>query len=358
MIDFMNVMNGQTSNPTVLEKLMAANWDPGVLRPWMDEQGRSWMTINQNGKPKVIRANAQATLTKEAWLQLDTAILKIARNRLRAVADLRAAGLTYTITNGMGTSVLQYQRMNDTGNAIISMDPIRTASDFRPIFDSVYLPLPFIHSDFQLGARELAISRQGGAPLDTTKGEMAGRRVAEETEKLCLGRLDTYTYAGGTIYGMTNFTGKLTATITAPTASGWTPATHLAEMLAARQTLQNAKHYGPYMVYYSSAWDKYLDNDYSTAYPNKSVRQRIAEIDGFSGIRTLDYLDTTGSTYNILILEMDSGTIRLVIGMDVTTLEWEEMGGLQKNYKVMCIIIPQLRADMDGNTGILHAATA
>lgn len=356
MIDFM--VNGQSSNPTVLQKLMAANWDPGVLRPWLGPDGRSYMTINKDGKPQTIRANAQATLTKEAWLQLDTAILRVARNRLRAVADLRAAGLTFTIPNGMGTSVLQYQRMNDTGNVLISMDPIRTASDFRPIFDSVYLPLPFIHSDFQLGARELAMSRQGGAPLDTTKGEMAGRRVAEETEKLTLGRLDTYTYGGGTIYGMTNFTGKLTATITAPTASGWTPATHLTEMLAARQTLQDAKHYGPYMVYYSSAWDKYLDNDFSTSYPNKSLRMRVREVDGFTEVRTLDYLDTSSSTYNIIILELDSGTIRLVIGMDVTTLEWEEMGGLQKNYKVMCIIIPQLRADFDGNTGILHASTA
>jgi uncharacterized linocin/CFP29 family protein len=316
------------------------------------------MTVNRGGQEQVVRANAQATLTKEAWLQLDTAILKVARNRLRAVADLRGAGLTFTIPNGMGTSVLQYQRMNDTGNAIISMDPIRTASDFRPIFDSIYLPLPFIHSDFQLGARELAISRQSGAPLDTTKGEMAGRRVAEETEKLTLGRLDTYAYGGGTIYGMTNFTSRLTATITAPDATGWTPAIHLNEMLDCRQTLQDGKHYGPYRVYYSSAWDKYLDNDFSSAYPNKSLRQRINEVDGFEQARTLDYLDIVGSTYNVLIVEMDTGTIRLVIAMDVTTLEWEEMGGLQKNYKVMCIIIPQLRADMDGNTGILHASTA
>jgi uncharacterized linocin/CFP29 family protein len=352
-VDF--VFNGQASNPSILQRLVAANWDHGVLRPWLGPDGRSYVTVNQNGKPVTVRSNAQATLTKEAWLQLDTAILKAARNRLRAVADLRGAGLTFTIPNGMGTSVLQYQRMNDTGNAIISMDPIRVASDFRPIFDSVYLPLPFIHSDFQLGARELAISRQSGAPLDTTKGEMAGRRVAEETEKLTLGRLDTYAYGGGTIYGICNFLGRLTATITKPSNTGWTPATHLGEMLDARQALQDKKHYGPYSVYYSSAWDKYLDNDFSTVYPNKSLRQRLSEIDGFDEIMTLDYLDTASSTYNVVILEKDSGTIRLVIGMDVTTLEWEEMGGLQKNYKVMCIIIPQLRADMDGNTGILHA---
>ena len=327
------------------------------MRPWLGQDGRSYVTLNKDGKPTTVRANAQATLTKEAWLQLDTAILRVARNRLRAVADLRAAGLTFTIPNGMGTTVLEYQKMNDTGSATISMDGLRQASDFRPVFESAYLPLPFIHSDFQYSARQLATSRQTGAPLDTTTGEMAGRRVAEMTERLSLGRLDTYTYGGGTIYGMTNFPSRLTATITAPDDSAWTPALHLTEVLAMKQTLQDAKHYGPYMVYYSSAWDKYLDDDFNANYPNKTLRQRISEIDGLTDIRTLDYLDTASTTYNMLITEMDTGTIRLVIGMDVTTLEWDDMGGLRKNYKVMAIIIPQLRADYDCNTGILHAGS-
>ena len=352
-IDF--VYNGQSSNPSILAKLEAANWDAGALRPWRGEDGRSYLTLNKNGKPQTVRTVDNATLTKEAWLQLDTAILKVARNRLRVVADLRGAGLTYGIPNGMGTTVLEYQKMNDTGNAMISMDGLRQASDFRPVFESAYLPLPMIHSDFQYSARQLATGRNSGAPLDTTTGEMAGRRVAEMTERLTLGRLDTYTYGGGSIYGMCNFPSRLTADITLPTAVGFTNATHLAEVLNCKQTLQDANHFGPYVIYYSSAWDRYLDNDYSTAYPNKSLRDRIKAIDGVSDVRTLDWLDTAASTYNFVMMEMDTGTIRLVIGMDFTTLEWDDMGGLRKNYKVMCIIVPQLRADMDDQTGILHA---
>jgi uncharacterized linocin/CFP29 family protein len=355
-IDF--VYNGQSSNSAIADRLMAANWDAGALRPWLGPDGRSYVTLTRNGVPTTVRTNAQATLTKEAWLQLDTAILRVARNRLRVVADLRAAGLTFNIPNGLGTTVLEYQKMNNTGSAVISMDGLRLAGDFRPVFESAYLPLPFIHSDFQYSARQIATARQSGAPLDTTTGEMAGRNIAEMTEKLTLGRLDTYAYGGGTIYGMTNFSAKLTATFTKPSNTAWTAATHLSEVLDAKQTLQDANHYGPYVLYYSSKWDKYLDNDFNTAYPNKTLRQRIREIDGIQDVRTLDYLDTAASTYNCVMLEMDSGTIRLVIGMDVTTLEWDDMGGLRKNYKVMCIIIPQLRADYDGNTGILHATAA
>lgn len=358
-IDF--IYNGQSSDPAIKDRLMAANMDPRVLRPYIAEDGNSYVDVFQpSGQVRAIRTNAQATLTKEAWKQLDTTILRVARNRLRIVADLRAAGLTYGIPNGMGTTVLEYQKMTDTGSAVISMDGLRLASDFRPQFESAYLPLPIVHADFQLSLRQLMTSRNTGAPLDTTSAEMAGRRVAEELEKMTLGRLPEYAYGsdGGKIQGMCNFSSRLTASITKPTATGFTPKGHLDEILAMRQALQDNKHYGPFMLYYSSAWDKYLDGDFSTSYPNKTLRQRILECDGISGIRVLDYLDTAASTYNVVMVEMDTNTIRLVIGMEVMSLEWDDMGGLRKNYRVMCIIVPQLRADIDGNTGINHATAA
>lgn len=351
-IDF--VYNGQSTNPAIADRLMTHNMDAGALRPWVGEDGKSYVTINKGGVPTAVRTNAQATLTKEAWLALDAAILRVARQRLRIVGDIRGSGLTYAVPNGMGTTVLEYQKMNDVGTATISMDGLRVGPDDRPVFESAYLPLPIIHSDFQFSLRQIMTSRNTGAPLDTTMGEMAARKVAEKVEKLTLGRESTYTYGGGTIYGMCNFPTRLSGSFTAPTTSGWTGATHLTEILAAKQQLQNSKHYGPYALYYSSAWDKYLDDDFNSNYPNKTLRNRIAEIDGITAVRTLDFLDTATSTYNIVMLEMDTGTIRLVIGMDVTTLEWDDMGGLRKNYKVMCIIIPQLRADYDSNCGILQ----
>ena len=354
-VDF--IFGGGSSNSNMAEKLMACNMDPGALRPWVGENGRSYVTLNQGGKPTAVLTNAAATLTKEAWLHLDTAILRAARSRLRVVADLRAAGLTYGVPNGMGTTVLEYQKMSDINDATISMDGLRLGADDRPTFESAFLPLPIIHKDFQFSLRQIQTSRATGAPLDTTMGEMAGRKVAEACEKLTLGRLDTYAYGGGTIYGMTNFASKLSVTITDPTASGWTPLTHLEEVLEMKQTAQDAKHYGPFVLYYSSAWDRYLDADFSSQYPNKTLRERIKQIDGISDVKTLDFLDSDSSTYNVVMLEMDTTTVRLIIGMEVMTLEWDTIGGLLKNFKVMCIIIPQFRADIDGNTGIVHGST-
>lgn len=355
-IDF--ILGGQSSNADIGERLMACNMDPGALRPWLGADGHSYVTLNQGGKPAAVRTNTQATLTKEAWLHLDTQIMQAAKSRLRVVTDLRGAGLTYGVPNGMGTTVLEYQKTGDINDAIISMDGLRLGQDDRPVYESAYLPLPIIHKDFQFTLRQIQTSRQSGSPLDVSMGTMAARKVSEMIEKLTLGRQSTYAYGGGTIYGMTNFTSRLTATITPPTDSGWTPATHLSEVLAMKQTAQDAKHYGPFVLYYSSAWDKYLDGDFNTSYPNVTLRERIKKIDNISDVRTLDYLDSSDSTYNMVLLEMDTMTIRLVIGMDIMTLQWDTHGGMLKNFKIMAIIIPQLRADINGNTGIVHGATS
>jgi len=55
---------------------------------------------------------------------------------------------------------------------------------------------------------------------------------------------------------------------------------------------------------------------------------------------------------------MTTDVVRLVIGMDLITVAWDTVGGLQKNFKIMSIIVPQLRADQNGNSGIVYGATA
>jgi Family of unknown function (DUF6260) len=355
MEDF--IFNGQ-AHGQVADKLLACNFDTSVLRPWIGADGKSYITQNVGGKPKVVRTNAEATLRKDAWIAMDEAILKAAQPRLRFVADLRAAGLTYTIPNGMGKMTLQYERMSDINDADISMDPIRFGADDRPHFDLQNLPLPVIHKDFQFSARQIQASRDSGTPLDTTMAEMCGRKVAEGVEKFALGLFSpaSYTYGRGTnqgtVYGATNFPYRITKTLTAPTSSGWTGSTLRTEVSNMKQLSQNKYHYGPWVLYFSTAWDEYLDDDFKTN-SDKTVRQRILELDGISDIRTLDYL--TG--YDCLLVEMTSEVIRLVIGLEIQTLQWDTIGGMLKNFKVLTIMVPQLRADINDNTGIVHGTT-
>lgn len=345
------IHNGQAMG-SVAASLLANGFNVSAMRPWVGKDGRHYIA-NRGGDGKMIASptmNANATLTKEEWKIIDDSVTLAAKERLTVVGDLRARGLTYNIANGMGKTFLETQRMGDITPATISMDPTRKSEQDRPEFDLIGLPLPVIHKDFQFNARQIAVSRNGGSPLDTTMAALAARRVAEEAEKLVLGTTGSFSYGGGTIYGLTNFPQRLTLSLTDPTDSGWTPATLVNEILAMRKKSTDAYRFGPWVMYISPDWDIYLDADYSSQYPGVTLRQRIQQIAGISAIVPAVYL--TG--LQIIMVQATSDVIREVIGMDITTLQWQTDGGLVIHYKVMAIMVPQLRADINDSTGIVH----
>lgn len=352
------ILNGQASGD-VATRLMQCNFDPGALRPYVGANGQAYISVtngyDSNGnaiRRSVPVNNATATLRKDDWKLLDAAIVKAAKPRLRLVADLRSRGQTFNLPNGMAHTVLETETQGDITAATISMDGVRQSQEDRPEFELKMLPLPIIHKDFSFSLRQLQASRNGGSPLDTTTAELAARRVAEEAEKLALGTAASYTYGGGTVYGLTNYPSRLTHSLTAPTASGWTGATLVQQVLAMMQKSRNAYHYGPWTLYAAPAWTQYLDDDYSAAKGDNTLRERVNKIDGLSDVKTLDYL----TNYDLILMQETTDVFREVIGMDFTTLQWESKGGLMQHFKVMAIMVPQARADQNGNTGIVHGS--
>ena len=98
------IVNGAASG-SVANLLMQHNFDPSALRPWVGNDGRAYIacntgTFNSDGTPKMAAmvTNADATLRKDDWLQLDTAVLKVAKERLNIVSDLRSRGLIFSGT--------------------------------------------------------------------------------------------------------------------------------------------------------------------------------------------------------------------------------------------------------------------
>lgn len=345
----------------VAETLLANDFNPDALRPYIGRDGRTYttkMVMNKDTgilEPKALVMNTiTGTLRKDQWDILDEVVVKTAKPRLRLIGDLRGNGLSYSIPDGMSKTVLQYQAQSDITGATISMDGMRQNESDRPIYDLVNLPLPIIHKDFSYPARELMVSRANGNPLDTSTAELATRRVAETAEQLLSGTGSTYAYGGGTIYGYTNFPNRVTLAMTAPTATGYTPITTLNEVLQMKLLSQQAYHFGPWKLYTSLAWEPYLDNDYK-ALGGMTLRQRLALIDNIQGVVTADYLNTTGG-YTMVLVQQSSDVVRAVIGMEIVVVQWESHGGMQVNFKVMCIIVPQIRADHAGNTGLVHGS--
>ena len=353
------IFNGQSSG-SVASLLLNNNFDVGALRPYVGRDGRHYISVFngfQDGKPvykAVPTTNATATLRKDDWKLLDAAIVKAAKPRLKIVADLRSKGLTFNIPNGMAKTILETETQSDITPATISMDGLRKGQEDRPEFELGSLPLPIIHKDFSFPTRQIAVSRNGGSPLDTTTAELAARRVAEEAEQLTTGTASSYSYGGGVVYGLTNFPTRITKTITAPTATGWTAATTVTEVLNMVQKSKDKFHYGPWTLYVSSKWDEYLDADYSAAKGDNTLRERLEKIRGITAVTTLDYLNN----YDMVLVQETTDVCRMVVGMDITTVQWESAGGFQQNFKILAIMVPQLRADQNGNTGVVHATTA
>lgn len=344
------IENGALSGSPA-DMLLAANGDHNVLRPFIGHDGRSYVTrINKAGLAETVLTNTHATLRKDDWKVLDDAIVKAAMERLRLVADLRAAGLTFSIPQGMGKTILETETLGDVNDAVISMDGLRESPDDRPESELTNLPLPITHKDFMFSARQILASRNGGSPLDTTSAEMSARKVSESVEQLTLGRISQYTWGGGTISGLTNFGSRITYTLTTPVGAGAAVGANLlADVILMRAASVAKFHYGPWMMYVSPSWDAYLDTDFKAA-SDKTIRERVSAVNGISGIRTLDFMQN----YDIILVQMTSDIVRMVMGMDITTLQWDTKGGMQKNFKVMAIMVPQLRADFNGNTGIVH----
>ncbi len=272
----------------------------------------------------------------------------------------------------MSKTALEYEAMSDPQEAVVDMDGLTEGRNDAPQFKLRSLPLPITHSDFNISSRKLATSRIGGMPLDTTLGEAAGRRVAERIEKTTIGVETGTTYGTvstgptahdgtSTVYGYINYANRLTKTdLTIPTGSN--PEVTVANVIAMREQLYANKFYGPFMLYHSTDWDAYMDNDYARLggnNANMTLRDRLKAIDGIKGVKRLDFLTAANShAFTMVMVQMTSDVARAVNGMDITTVQWESVGGMRLNFKVMCIQVPQLRCDYYGNCGILHARTA
>ncbi len=59
------------------------------------------------------------------------------------------------------------------------------------------------------------------------------------------------------------------------------------------------------------------------------------------------------TTANVALVQMTSDVVRVVTGMAPTTVQWDTDGGMTLNFKVMAIMVPQVRNDQAGNSGIV-----
>lgn len=349
-IDLIN--NGQANsavgNQVISEGLNLNN------RPFFDpETGRSWMTVHTGGDAadpknyKTVPIQANAVLRRDEWKALDDALLRVSRENLTGIADLRANNLVYNMGGGMDSTVLESHRVGKSMEADLSMDGLSRSKGDRPTFDTVYTPLPIIHSDFEFNQRVLNNSRKLGNPIDTDGVEDATRAVTEKLEGLLFKDI-SYSFGNGTIYSYLNHPNKNAVNLaTAWTDSSMDGAAILDDVLSLRKAVRDANKYGPLMLYIPSNYDALVEQDYDTTRGN-TIRERLKMIQGIMDVKTAEFLpDDT-----VVMVEMTTSTVRLINATPIQTIQWKEQGGFVNKFKVMTIQVPQIRADKSGQCGV------
>jgi len=355
--------NGQALGNVAGQIQANGKFDVNSYRAFIGSDGRAYVSIYKGGDPTkkenwMTKLVNNATLRRDEWKQLDDAVMQQARYRLGGVDDLITKGLTFNLGNAMGTTVLEWHDVGGSATADVTMDGVTRSKGDRPKYQTNYLPIPIIHYDYEINERVLQASRNMSNPIDTTMAEFAARAVNECLENMLF---TNTTYAFGEtddrsrnrIYSYVNFPDRNTVTLgTDWDASAKTAQGILNDIKSMKQSSIDNYHYGPWMIYIPTAYETVLDDDYDTTTPGTTIRARILEVGGIQGIKVIDTL----AEDNVLLVEMNTQTVRLVRGLGLTNVEWETEGKFVHKFKVLTIQVPQIRSDQNGKCGIVHLA--
>jgi uncharacterized linocin/CFP29 family protein len=294
----------------------------------------------------------------DEWKHFDDIVIKEARQRTQGIEILQRRNLVYGGFNGMSATVLAYQDLNDAFDAVMDMDGRGQGDRDRPVTGINYLPLPIIHADFWFSVRELNMSRNGIAPLDTTSVEMATRAVIEKAEEILFQGASSYAYGGGTIYGLTDYTNRNQYTIsTAWDASAIDENAKIVadDVRGMKQMALDHRMFGPYGLFVPANWETVLDNDYqhqSGWHGGKTIADRIQQIRGIEELIVADFLTDS----NVVLTQLSPDVVRLVEGLSPTVVQWKTEGNMVVNFKVMAIWVPQIRATQGSRCGVVHGS--
>lgn len=315
---------------------------------WAGQQFLAALRENRDITTDVLRT--LDTLQRDEWVEFDNALVEEAMIRLRGVQALVGAGLSRTIANGMAKTLFLYDKITDMGPAVVSLDGMSKSENDTMEFEEDGVPLPITHKDFYLNLRRLLASRTRGEGLDQTMVRAAGRKIGEEVERML--------FQGGkkfgayTIYGLTTHPSRNTASF--GTNGSWNQTAKTGEnIIADINTMINASEgdrmYGPWWVFASSNMTTKFGEDFK-ANSDRTIRERILAIDGIQNLIVADQMPAS----QVVMVQATSDVVQMLIGEPLQTVQWDIEGGFQVNFKGFTIMVPLIKADTEGRSGVVH----
>lgn len=297
---------------------------------------------------------ALAPLPDQSQKVIDKAVVEVGLDRLTLMADVIAAGLTYTLTDPLSVTQLEWLASNKVGNAQRTMSPEVRQENFLPDMLANRLPIYLTTAGFELDIRTLRMSQRVGLPLDTANIKSGTRAINENFEDAFINGATTLDgqdlqVAGYKAPGIVNAPNAATQALT---AASWdatpVPATILAEVMSMIAKLVANKKYGPYRLYVPSTVGAFLDNDYTAGAPQNTIRERLAKLANLQAIRTADMLPAT----KVVLVQMTSDVLDVVVGQQPTVIPWTSLSGMTFHNLIIGIMVPRVKWDYNLKSGI------
>ena len=301
-------------------------------------------------RPVAGRFSANGVLRDDEWEAVDQAVIAAYLDELVAFRDLDTRNLTFSLPNAMAFTLLQWEDIGQMGPAQRSIYAATTGEDDLANYTLRNLPLPIISKTFHLDQRILMTGRKNGLPIDTANVQRATRSVAESVDDLFFN--GGFTYGAATVHGY--LTHPQRNTIAAGATTDWnlgsvTGSDIVADVISMKDAAFQDNINGPFVLYIPYDYEAKLDEDFK-ADSDLTIRQRILQITGVQAVVATRRL----ADLNVALVTMRSDVVDAVVGFRPTPVQWETQGGAVTHFKVMAIIVPRVKQDSDGRSGIVH----
>ncbi|RPI63881.1 MAG: hypothetical protein EHM48_01765 [Planctomycetaceae bacterium] len=344
----MTVQIASLETPTGLDVLTKGR------RPLVKQNGdKLEMICNAQGFPVIgYRGDiaVHSLLRKNEWEELDRAVIAMVKLRLNGIQDLRDNNLVQPL-GGLGTMVSQWNVGSEKVAASVSMDG-RTRSNRDRVDKKLYgVPVPIIHQEYEIGARELESSRRLDNAIDTTEAQESSAAVSEKLENILFNGDSSVVVGGSGIYGYTTLAARTTAT-----AAGFgggdfgTISNILPTFLGMLSALSAKRYHGPFGCYISDTqYHQMLA--FFTDGSGQTALDRVLKLPQIKFVKPSDHL-ADGAT---VMAQLTKNVVDLAVALDVTNREWSSDDGMALYFKVLLAMVPRLKTDYAGNAGVAHA---
>lgn len=326
-------------------------------------------SLQESGELSIPSLRALSPLSDKAQVMVDKAVVEVGLERLTFAADLMAEGLTFSLPDPLSVTQLEWDKGSKAGTAQRTMSPAARGENQLLDRKHARLPIYLTTDDFSIGIRTLKMSERVGQPLDTSLIKQATRRVNESIEDAAINGATTLdgqvlTVGGYTAPGLLNAPNAnayaLSVNWAGANTVGTTGPAMVNDVLGMIGAAQADRKYGPYNLYLGTLAGNTIEGDFKVN-TTDTIRERLERVTVGGRnirIRVADRMPNAATGVQVALVQMTSDVVEIVNGQPPTVIPWTSLDGFTLYWLVMAIMVPRMRDDYDGNSGVVIGSKA